>query len=226
MEYFHFKHLARTHPPKRLAHPRSPIPPLSTLTSRATHAYPTSPRSTGFCAIWDCISSSSRYSVTVPGLTKGACPLSRCSLEPRRVARGLSYLRVLFSALVGEARFSPLHVVCVRYISPYVKLPCAVVEARLLFIFCSPTLDSFPARSPGSSLFDTGATLGGALVVFLLRSFRSCVVTSRRWHGRGCGARPAEASLRRRLPPRFHRRPPRLHDRVHLAGNNNRRQAR
>ena len=36
-----------------------PIPPLSTLTSRATHAHPTSPRSTGFCAIWDCISSSS-----------------------------------------------------------------------------------------------------------------------------------------------------------------------
>ena len=32
---------------------------LSTLTSRATHAHPTSPRSTGFCAIWDCISSSS-----------------------------------------------------------------------------------------------------------------------------------------------------------------------
>ena len=27
-----------THPPKRLAHPRSPIPPFSTLTSRATHA--------------------------------------------------------------------------------------------------------------------------------------------------------------------------------------------
>ena len=49
-----------THSPKRLAHPRSPIPPLSTLTSRATHAHPTSPRSTGFCAIWGCISSSSR----------------------------------------------------------------------------------------------------------------------------------------------------------------------
>ena len=48
-----------THPPKRLAHPRSPIPPLSTLTSSATHAHPTLPRSTGFCAIWDCISSSS-----------------------------------------------------------------------------------------------------------------------------------------------------------------------
>ena len=32
---------------------------LSTMTSRATHAHPTSPRSTGFCAIWDCISSSS-----------------------------------------------------------------------------------------------------------------------------------------------------------------------
>jgi len=47
-----------THPPKRLAHPRSPIPPLSALTSRATHAHPTSPRSTGFCAIWGCISSS------------------------------------------------------------------------------------------------------------------------------------------------------------------------
>ena len=31
--------------------------PLSTLTSRATHAHPTSPRSTGFCAIWGCISS-------------------------------------------------------------------------------------------------------------------------------------------------------------------------
>ena len=53
-----------THPPKRLrlAHPRSPIPPLSTLTSRATHAHPTSPRSTGFCARWDCISSSSSSS--------------------------------------------------------------------------------------------------------------------------------------------------------------------
>ena len=32
---------------------------FSTLTSRATHAHPTSPRSTGFCAVWDCISSSS-----------------------------------------------------------------------------------------------------------------------------------------------------------------------
>ena len=31
----------------------------SALTSRATHAHPTSPRSTGFCAIWDCISPSS-----------------------------------------------------------------------------------------------------------------------------------------------------------------------
>ena len=41
-----------THPPKRLAHPRSPIPSLSTPTSRATHAHPTSLHSTGFCAIW------------------------------------------------------------------------------------------------------------------------------------------------------------------------------
>ena len=55
-----------THPPKRLAHPRSLIPPLSTLTSRATRAHPTSPRSTGFCAIWDCISSSSSSCSKVP----------------------------------------------------------------------------------------------------------------------------------------------------------------
>ena len=41
-----------------LAHPRSPIPHLLTLTSRATHAHPALPRSTGFCAIWGCISSS------------------------------------------------------------------------------------------------------------------------------------------------------------------------
>ena len=33
-----------------------------TLTSRATHAHPTSSRNTGFCAIWDCISSSSSSS--------------------------------------------------------------------------------------------------------------------------------------------------------------------
>jgi len=48
-------------------HPRSPIPPLLTLTSRATHAHPTSPRSTGFCAIWGCISSSSSSNSTLPG---------------------------------------------------------------------------------------------------------------------------------------------------------------
>jgi len=58
-----------THPPKRLAHPRSPIPPLSTLTSRATHAHPTSPRSTGLCAIWGCISSSSGNKPGAPGLS-------------------------------------------------------------------------------------------------------------------------------------------------------------
>ena len=59
-----------THPPKRLAHPSSPIPSLSTLTSRATHAHPTSSRSTGFCAIWDCISSSSS--------SAGSCSLRAC----------------------------------------------------------------------------------------------------------------------------------------------------
>ena len=35
------------------------------LTLRATNAHPTSPRSTGFCAIWDCISSSSSSGVPV-----------------------------------------------------------------------------------------------------------------------------------------------------------------
>jgi len=29
--------------------------------TRATHAHPTSPRSTGFCVIWECISSSSEH---------------------------------------------------------------------------------------------------------------------------------------------------------------------
>ena len=32
-----------THPPRRLAHPRSPMPPLLTLTARATHALPLHP---------------------------------------------------------------------------------------------------------------------------------------------------------------------------------------
>jgi len=76
-----------THPPKPLAHPRPPIPPLSALTSRATHAHPTSPRSTGFCAIWGCISSSSSSSKR--SKTRGrdhnagpSQPRRRCSLLP------------------------------------------------------------------------------------------------------------------------------------------------
>ena len=36
-----------------------------TMTSRAKHTLPTSPRSTGFCAIWDCISSSSSSTARV-----------------------------------------------------------------------------------------------------------------------------------------------------------------
>jgi len=56
-----------THPPKRLAHPRSPMHPLSTLTSRATHEHPTSTRNTDFCAVWDCISSSSDPAPSCPG---------------------------------------------------------------------------------------------------------------------------------------------------------------
>ena len=62
------------HPHKRLAHPRSPIPPLSTLTSRAAHAHPTSPRSTGFCAIWGCISSSSRLAFQPKTRSVGCAP--------------------------------------------------------------------------------------------------------------------------------------------------------
>jgi len=42
---------------------------------RATHAHPTSPRSTGLCAIWDCISSSS------------SSPLGQ-GAPPRRAAKG------------------------------------------------------------------------------------------------------------------------------------------
>ena len=68
---------------KRLAHPCSPIPPLSTLTSRATHAHPTSPRSTGFWAIWNCISSSSNR---VARLAQSN-PLL-CRLGPWRLLRG------------------------------------------------------------------------------------------------------------------------------------------
>jgi hypothetical protein len=50
------------HSPKRLAQPRSPIPPLSTPTAHATHARPLSLLSVVFCAIWGCVSSSSSSS--------------------------------------------------------------------------------------------------------------------------------------------------------------------
>jgi len=57
------------------------LPPLSTLTSRAIHAHPTSPRSTGFCAIWDCTSSSSSSGQPCgtsegPGEVEGHCVAS------------------------------------------------------------------------------------------------------------------------------------------------------
>jgi len=87
-----------THPPKRLAHPRSPIPPLSTLTSSATHAHPTSPSSTCFCAIWGCNSSSSSC-----GLRHWRCSWERlearagfrlwaCSNDEWVVALGCGYV--------------------------------------------------------------------------------------------------------------------------------------
>jgi len=56
-----------THPPKRLAHPRSPIPLLLTLTSRATQAHPTSPRSTGFCAIYGVVSQPEKKAIFKAG---------------------------------------------------------------------------------------------------------------------------------------------------------------
>ena len=62
-----------------LLHPRK----RQTLTSRAPHAHSTSPRSTGFCAIWDCISSSSS-SNTGPGFNRGFWGGARgCSFEER-----------------------------------------------------------------------------------------------------------------------------------------------
>ena len=56
------------------------------LTSRATHAHPTSPRSIGFCAIWGCISSSSSSS-----LTSG-------SRSPRALCRGSLRLTAAYRA--------------------------------------------------------------------------------------------------------------------------------
>ena len=57
-----------TQSPRRRAHPRSPMPPLLTLTARATHARPLAiTRSIGFCAIWGCISSSSSSSSSLVG---------------------------------------------------------------------------------------------------------------------------------------------------------------
>ena len=74
---YHMQQNTHTHSPKRLAHPRSPIPPLSTLTALEALARPfplhTPSRSTGFCAIchfasgwhligiWVCSSSSSAH---------------------------------------------------------------------------------------------------------------------------------------------------------------------
>ena len=50
-----------THSPKHLAHPRSPMPPLSTLTARATHARPLLPAALASVPYEFVISSSSSY---------------------------------------------------------------------------------------------------------------------------------------------------------------------
>ena len=71
---------------------RSPIPPLSTLTSRATHAHPTSPRSTGFCAIWDCICSNSS-SNTGPSFNRGSGGGARGCRPHAALGRHAKYTR-------------------------------------------------------------------------------------------------------------------------------------
>ena len=60
--------------------------PASALTSRATHAHPTSPRSIGFCAIWDCVSPSSF--VAMCSAARGGVLLSYCQSSPVQSSRG------------------------------------------------------------------------------------------------------------------------------------------
>jgi len=60
---------------------------ISTLTSRAIHAQPTSTRSTGFCAIWDCISSSSIEFI-----------------KPRMKHEARSFLRIANAADTGKRK--------------------------------------------------------------------------------------------------------------------------
>jgi len=91
------------YPPKRLAHPRSPIPHLSTLTSRATHARPTSPRSTGFCAIWGCISSSSS---SASG-SSPSCPVATPAGGRRRFFSGPSISSSAHAHIRPRGRLCP-----------------------------------------------------------------------------------------------------------------------
>ena len=80
----------------------SPIPPLSTLTSRATHAHPTSPRSTGFCAIWGCISSSSTRIFRIMKLCKANAQLHRFAARNRqRSLTGFAIARMPVSSHVA-----------------------------------------------------------------------------------------------------------------------------
>ena len=90
-----------THPPKRLAHPRSSIPPLSKMTSRASHAHPTLTRSTGFFAIWDCISSSSAENVSQDDHAHGRdAPHKTHTPRKRLCTRVLTRRRTLHSPQV------------------------------------------------------------------------------------------------------------------------------
>ena len=128
-----FNHCARfvfhtptpTHPHKRLAHPRSPIALLSTLTSRATHAHPTSPRSTGFCAIWDCISSSSSSSSLAPSTKPTTLACCSGSAGPHVVPRShhglgcsVASLRAASSTSAGLSSSCPSSLVLAAALAP------------------------------------------------------------------------------------------------------------
>ena len=56
----------------------------------ATHAHPTSPRSTGFCAIWGCIISSSSRGGACPQPEPNATELPSCQVCPWALALALA----------------------------------------------------------------------------------------------------------------------------------------
>ena len=76
--------------------------PRSSLGSvgRTPAATATSPRSTGFCAIWDCISSSSSSAAAASASALPYFPLPHRTLLPRRAGRGIcAYRRGSFTTV-------------------------------------------------------------------------------------------------------------------------------